>query len=547
MSKLLDIFLKENKLICTSIYTVPECGPLTIEIHGITYSIVHISDEDHKITTGMISDFFKCNQLYVVTLYSREHNISFSSNVFLVLNAVPPNPILSSLMNYSLSWFDHEYFEIYLAKRKDEKSEIFGIGIFNYLDLIDKFKWMILFSREYRIPVLWKMFIQDLFNNGYFDIFNFNHFQQIVFNLFFIMFNFDNIRPHDLRKLFLIFIQKIFSMNCWFMIIGGSQIPIRRPPPILVQMFSNPKRYPTVNFVSKGCVGMITHDFQCVLVSFQNNGNDVKVNYLGLLCDRRGDEQSVIVNSILDQLFPEESDDGSPEPLLRRKQGRVNMDDIPEGIFRVCRGTLTIVVFKKNNHLDVYIDRKNGTFERLCQHFFLMLNMLADDNRLAQITNQYTDFSSVEPSMLIKALLPCGFERIFNGNAKIDELNRFLVLSDFGVILQELKCNFEGFLKRLFENCSKEDDKYSPSGLLASPPFRRKDGQDREKQERIEGEICSRIKFLQENQFVCELRVIFDLILRQFGEMRDLGQEIDEIFEFLRKLVEFLTVPRHFE
>lgn len=545
MKQLLILLKKKSKLICTLTCTVPECGPLTVKINGITYSIVHIADVDHSINTGMISTFFKCNRPYVVTLYSREHNISFSSNVFLVLNAVPPNPILSSQMIYSLSWFNHKYIEFYLAKRKDEESEIFGIGIFNYLDLIDKFKWRILFSREYRIPVLWKMFIQVLFKIGYFDVFDFNHFQQIVFDLFSIMFNFDNIRPHDLRKLFLIFIEKIFSMNCWFMIIGGSQIPIRRPPPILIQMFSNPKRYPTVNFVSMGCVGMITHDFRCVLVSLRNNDKDVQVNDLGLLCDRGGNEQSVIVNSILDQLFPEESDDDSPKPL--RRPGGVNMDDIPEGIFSVCRGTLTIVVFKKDNHLDVYIDRKNGTFERLCQHFFLMLNMLADDNRLAQITNQYTDFSSVEPSMLIKALLPCGFERIFNGNAKIDVLNRFLFLSDFGVILQQLKRDFEGFLKRLFENCSKEDAKYKTSGLLVSSLFRRPDLEDLEKKKRIEGEICLRIKFLQQNRFVCELRVIFDLILRQFGENGDLGPEINKTFEFLRKLVEFLTVLPHFE
>lgn len=546
MKQLLNLFLNKSRLICTLTCTVPERGPLTIQIHGITYKIVYIDDEDRNITTAMIPDVFNCNRPYVVSLYSRDRNISFPGDVFIVLNAVPPNPILSSQMNYSLSWFNHEYIEICLAKRKDEKSEIFGIGIFNYLDLIDKFKWMILFSREYRIPVLWKMFIQVLFKIGYFDVFDFNHFMSIVFDLFFIMFNFDNIRPHDLRKIFLIFIEKIFSMNCWFMIIGGSQIPIRRPPPILIQMFSNPKRYPTVNFVSKGCVGMITHDLQCILVSLQNNGKNVQVNVLGLLCDRSGDDQSPIVDSILDQLFPENSDDGSPQLLFRRKPCRVNMYDIPEGIFRDCRGTLKIVVFKKDNILDFYIDR-NGTFERLCQHFFLMLNMLADDNRLAQITNQYTDFSSVDPSMLIKALLVCGFERIFNGTATIDELYRFLFLSDFGVILQQLKCDFEGFLKRLFENCSKEDDKYPTSGLLASSLFRRKDLEDLEKKKRIEGEICSRIEFIQENQFVCELRVIFDLILRQFGGKADLGPEINETFEFLRKLVEFLTVPPHFE
>lgn len=326
---------------------------------------------------------------------------------------------------------------------------------------------------------------------------------------------------------------------------GGSQIPIRRPPPILVQMFSIKKCYPTVIFISMGCVGMITHDFRCMLVSLRNNGKDVQVNDLGLLCDRSGDDQSPIVDSILDQLFPEESDDGSPEPL-RRKPGSVNIECVQEGI-SVCRGTLTIVVFKKDNSLDFYIGRKNGTFKRLCQHFFLMLNMLADDNRLAQITNQYTDFSSVEPWMLIKALLPCGFERIFNGNATIDELYRFLFLSDFGVILQQLMCDFEGFLKRLFENCSKEDDKYPPSGLLASSLFRQKDRQDQEKQKRIKGELCSRIEFLQENQYVCELRVIFDVIIRQFGGKGDLGPEINETFEFLRKLVEFLTVPPHFE
>ena len=148
----------------------------------------------------------------------------------------------------------------------------------------------------------------------------------------------------------------------------------------------------------------------------------------------------------------------------------------------------------------------------------LVISLFAVDNRTNQLKNQFQDFSSIRgPHVLVEALVrDCGFEPIFDGSATTEQISKFLFESDFGVVLQQIILDFEGFPERLFEYCSSEDDKYH-----------------------------SHIESLRKNQYVSHLKCVFEFILGQIGKRKDLGQEIVQILSSLDQLVKFLTPVTH--
>jgi hypothetical protein len=174
------------------------------------------------------------------------------------------------------------------------------------------------------------------------------------------------------------------------------------------------------------------------------------------------------------------------------------------------------------NNIQFFIQRPDGTFEYFCPYFFLMLHLFSVDDTINQLRNQFEDFSSIGPDMLIEALIQedCGFESIFHGSATPEQVHMFFLGSDIGFILQQLICDFKGFSERPREHCSSEDKDRHGSGQLLSS--------------------------LQQNQYVSHLRLIFEMILGRLQGRDDLGQEIGQILSSLDQIVKFLKpVPPH--
>jgi hypothetical protein len=174
------------------------------------------------------------------------------------------------------------------------------------------------------------------------------------------------------------------------------------------------------------------------------------------------------------------------------------------------------------NNIQFFIQRPDGTFEYFCPYFFLMLHLFSVDDTINQLRNQFQEFSSIGPSMLVEALIreDCGFESIFDGSATREQVRIFFLGSVFGIILRQIICDFEGFSERLREHYSSEDKNRHGSGQLSSS--------------------------LQQNQYVSHLRMIFETILGRLQGRDDLGQEIREILSSLDRIVKFITpVPLH--
>ena len=517
--KSLDFLLKKgskkgSKLICKSNHQSSISCNLTVVIDGQLYLVVHeTATSVYDLSTGTICEFFQNGYPYQVR-FSLNYGYE-SIRGFICFNNIPQSSPFSRCfsqqrpqMDFTVHLFEKNYIDIRFAKQSDRHAPCFALGCFKYHDLIEQFRRMVNFSREYRIPVLWKIFVYSLRKIGYFDIFDINHFQSIVLLGFLRMFSCEN--DYNVRNRFLSFIQQLLLNNCWFMIIGDKYRAIRgRPSRRLIELFSDSRCSPIVNFVDYefDCVGVITPEFRCALVSLSTT----EVVESGSLCyeneTNKHRDYPDSIGQISDALFPCADDDFDDDnlPLLRRRPAMVYMSDVPKGVLRICGGSSILFVFKMENNINVFIQRPDGTFECLCPYFFIMLNMFAVDDRLNQLKNQFTNVSSIGPHVLVEALVcDCGFESIFDGSATTEQIREFLFESDFGVVLQLLIRDFDSFQERLLENCS-----------------------------------------IQENPFVCDLKRVFEFILGQFGKRKDLGQEIGQILSSLDRLVKFLTLVPH--
>ena len=535
------------------------CVNLSVVIDGNTYKVDQETlDSVHDgLPIGVISKFFQ-NGLPSQIRLSNGEKIRYG---FISFENIPNllhtgrELFLEKQVElwFELSRFHENYIDIQFAKRSDSNVPNFGLGCFKYSYLFIRFRWMIFFSHEYRIPVIWKMFIRFLREIGYFDIFKINRFRSFVLPMFLRMISCVN-KKSVRRNLLLSFIKKFLSDNCWFMIIGGKYREILgRPSKRLIELFSHPLFTPIVNFVNYefDCVGLIkTPHLECKLVSISTTQVS-DVGPLKVINDEDDDDE-------------EDDDDNSPKLSLNRqilnklhkqlglglcnssgllktvRVRGVDMTHFPLGIVPVCGGSFCLFIFKTEKYLNFFIrSSSDGEFKIFCPYFFIMLHMFTNNHiSMNQLTDQLKCFSSIDTSILVEALVrECGFEKIFNGSATPEEARIFLFESDFGRLLQFIIYEFKSFPERLFEHYSNE------SHLLSSSLFRRKDVEDPETKLRIKIMCHSHIECLQKNLYVSHLRLIFKMILERLQGRPDLGQENQETLASLNQLVKFLTVP----
>ena len=537
-----NILYPISKLFKVSRRTITSFGLICISNHiQYTHSFFYISNErdiyivaneisglEYDDTLMMISDFVANGNKCLVVRLSSSINKSRKKKIGIILfNNFPPISHLPELIsqpksqiNFSVCIINEDYMKIKFAKKTNKNTPNFALGCLNYLELFEKIKQMINhLSNESQIRVLYEKIIHSLYNFGYFDIFDINHFQSIVLMMFLKMFS----RPENrlgngvLRNLFLSLVQQFLSNNCWFMIVGDKYRAIQgRPSSTLIELFLNPICLPTVNFVSNDFVGLVMkrHDVcdvcdLCILVSVSTT--EIKIYELGLLHYYHYGMKSPNVDVISNALFgpPIDTDD---------TQEKFDISDVPCGVLTDFRKHFKIIVFKIGNFFNVFLHREHERFEWFCPYFFLMLHLFAVNDIIIKLTNHFQYFFSIEREELVEALVrDCGFESIINGSATTEQLYKFIFDSDFGVLLQHIIHDFGGFLERLRECCSEEDG-------------------------------SRRIKFLQKNQYVFHLRRIFETILEKLQERADLSQEIRQILSSLDQIVKFLKpVPPHLE
>ena len=425
------------------------------------------------------------------------------------------------------------------------KPLIFGLGrFFNYTTLLTTLRR----SNNSSFQNLWKEFIDSLRAIGYFDIFDINDFQSIVFENFSRILSFD-IKPYVLINLFFNFFEKLLSNNCWFMIVENNIIPIRgRPSCELIQIFSKPSVPPIVTFFDKerDCVGVITPDMKCGLVSLSTTN----VNLIGLLSYH--DEMNKYrvppscFRSILDTIFPTSDDDDDDESLLKRIPAFIKIE-YTNGFS--TKSNLNLVIFKIETFFNVFIKRPDGTFECFSPYFLILMHMFSLNNTLNDLTNQFTHISFVGYVSLVEALVhDCGFAKIFDGSATIEDIIDFMFKSDFGFILQGLCQEFVRFPIILRQHYLEYEEKRRNSdSSFDSYSTSSREKQSEEKKLLIEDYCKSHCDSIRENRFIMDFKRIFEFLLEKLGTRDDLTPEIREILHFLEQLVEFLALSSPFD
>ena len=424
------------------------------------------------------------------------------------------NPPYFPPMTFSVCVIRGNLIDMRFAKKDSDVSPIFGLGCFDVRSFIEKFRQASMFER--RIPILWKMLVDALRKIGYFDIYDYNDFQTTVFLLFQRMFFSREYDQNLTRRLFYSFVQRLLAKNSWFLIVGEF-IQHIHPSLALIDLFSDDRYLPNVNFIDRnsGVVGLTNQvgvgiDFRFVfnLVSLLTT----QVCEVGSSNQSEGPfEVSPQSAAILPILFPsrgdnygEDFDDDSCH-LLRRRPARPSTSSIQDGIFRF--GCQNLIVFKLGNMIYVFIQRADGTFEPFNIYFFILSKMLVDSDEFDQLNNLFTNFSFVSVHHFIEGLLKCGFQSIIDGTATNEEIRAFLLDSDLGQVLQELRKEFGGFQE---PDCPMKN--------------------------------VEQLKSIRENRFIMDFNRIFEFILEQLRERHDLEPEIVEILCFLDQLVQFLTV-----
>jgi len=536
--KHLNFLLKNgSNLIRVSNHTTPQNGHVMVSINGINFVLVHqTAMQDNDVSVQTVSEFFVNGRVYLVKFFSRECGFNYGMILF---NNIPPQVSRSQqnlVMDFSVCVFNTSLIQILPAKKTNDDSPSFAIGRFDFLNFIQQFIWMINTSKEYRIPVLWKMIVHSLWKIGYFDIFDINHFRSNVLLIFQRMFNGVS-HKNVLPNLFLSFVWKLLSKNCWFMIVGDNYCPIRGSPSDgFIELFSNQERPPIVNFFDNKsqCVGLIK-DEMCFLVSLETN----EATNLGPLNYRRQQGPNDCFPCMLKIIFGDSEDDDSQ--LLVRRPAYVDTPCVQSGCLECCEGRLPLFVFKIGNSMKFFIKRADGTYECFSSWLFLLLNMFSLDETLMQLSKQLALFSyCTEPVDLVEVLVRnCGFQSIFDGRATTEQISKFLFESDFGVILGQLRREFPEFSERLFKHYLEADlkeneDVEEPSSFDGREEVDLQGNRIREK--------CSlHIEFLCENQYLYHLKLIFEFILERLREREDLGPEIREMLGFLDRLVKFLS------
>jgi len=466
----------------------------------------------YNISINFVPDYFRNDIPYVVRLTNYSEDEMHCLICFHDIPEIPQLDIFgqpSSLppMAFSVCVFEKgKFMDVRFTTKSDGNSPNFALGCFNAKSFMDEIRKM--YWRDRRTPILWKIFFSALYRIGYFDIYDYNHFRSLVLRYFRRIFSFPEYKPEFKRKMFFLFVERLLAKNSWFLIVGGFIQCVQCPPRSLIDLFSDNRNPPTVNFIdpASGLVGVSM---------YSGNGYDFKMNYklVSLKTLEVSDignssttsfyvNQNPVSEAMMSDLFKyfgnsdDDDDDSSPPPLLRRRPASVDTPAIKQGL--TTFGNNCLIVFKRRNEITVFIKRKDGTFEPFNISLFILSKIFKDNGELDQLTEHFTHFPFIPTIDLIEGLRRCGFQPIFYGTATIEQIRVFLLDSDFGQVLQELRQEF-AFPRRLDS--------------------------------------------IRENRFIMDFNVIFRFLLEKMRNRYDLTPEIIEILRFLELMVEFLTVP----
>jgi len=512
-----------SEIIKISRHTTPsnEYYPVVVYRGRQYYVYIETDNGISRVLIKNIPEHFRNGVPYLVLLMTNSGDQQHCLICFHDIRAIPviplycgQNPPYFPPMTFSVCVIGGKLMDIRFAKKNSGVSPNFGLGGFDMRLFIEKFRQASMFER--RIPVLWNILVGSLRKIGYFDIYDYNDFQTTVLLLFQRMFFSREYHQNLTQRLFYSFVQRLLAKNSWFLIVGEF-IQHIHPSLAFIDLFSDHRYPPTVNFIDldSGVVGLTKQDGVGIDFRFVFNLVSLLTTQVRVVGSSNQSEscfeccpQSA---AILSCLFPScennDSDDVDDSwPLLRRRPARPNTLCIKEGVLTI--GCLRLFVFKIEIMIYVFVERSDGTFEPFNIYFFILSKMFADGDELYQLNNLFTIFSFVSVNHLIKGLLKCGLLPIFDGNLTNEQIGTFLLDSDFGQVLQELRQEFEGFQERL--RCSMKND--------------------------------HQLESIRENRFIMDFKRIFEFILQQLREQRDLEPEIVEIIDFLDQLVKFLTV-----
>lgn len=512
--------------------TFPNAYELIVTENGIQFRVVcrEISSKSHILIKD-IHEHFKTGFPSVVKLTNFHGDEMLCLICFYDIKPILPSnefcPSCIQPMTFSVCVFEKKYMDVRFALKSDESSPNIAIGCFDANSFIREIRRKS--SDEHRIPVLWKMLVDALRNIGYFDIYDYNDFQTTVFLLFQRMFFFPQ-HSRNLQELFYSFVQRILANNAWFLIVGEFIQPVRRPSQGLIRLFSDLKNPPIANFIDhkSGVVGLTKQEgvgidfrFSFVLVLLQTTEVSVVDSSNESECCSNASQES---DDIVSSLFPLDDYDYDWPPL-RRTPASVITSAIKQGISGF--GFLELIIFKIGNSIKVFIKRSDGTFDRFIFYFFMLSKMFAVGDEFDQLKNHLTHFSYISVKDLVKGLIECGFLPIFDGTATIEQIRAFLFNSDFGCVLQGLRHEIEGFPEQLRKKClMKYENEVRKQEIENSTP--------------VEDLIEAHLNSIRENDFIMDFKRIFEFLLEQLKEIRDLTPEIREILHFLGQLVDFL-------
>jgi hypothetical protein len=288
----------------------------------------------------------------------------------------------------------------------------------------------------------------------------------------------------------------------------------------LIGLFSDPTNLPNVHFINGTNVVGLTkkrgvemgYRSYCYGLFTVSTGNleivhdDADARY----DDRDFSQES---NDILAWFF-----DSDCPPLVR--QYPVKTPTILQGFSRI--GPLQVVLFKTGYLIRVFSE-KDGKWFEFPPELLILSKIFEVGNGFNELTEYFSHSYVRTPEDFVKELVKCGFFPIFDGTPTREQFSDFLFKSDFGCVLQKLRCEINGFLERLREECILKYQKEVENPTSAENLFEK------------------RLHSIRENDFIVDFNKIFVFLLEKLGNIDDLAPEIRDIVLFLKQLVEFLT------